>query len=175
MAKKHSMYFLHVDLQAVCHMDTLLVAFEHSDTLHKVAIRVFAIQPSVQDPDDFEETLLTVRQFDEAQYSQVVDKAKKQKSHFGDNKALRALNLNLNGYKGRYLRVQVELLDSYKTVHGLKGGKASSMASNLIPYVEGHVFSTDASSTIAKLDSLFFKAKRDELKESTTTASYQEV
>lgn len=34
-----------------------------------------------------------------------------------DHNDLNCLTLDLNGYIGRYLKIQVELLDSYKTIH----------------------------------------------------------
>jgi hypothetical protein len=75
MTKLHQVYFLYVDLRGTCQLDNLMVAFTQSETLHQVAIRVYS-QTQAHN-GEVRDTLICLKHFDEAEFSQVVTKAKK--------------------------------------------------------------------------------------------------
>jgi len=123
------------------------VSLSPSDALHKVALRVFKLSSLDlgNGATEVREQLVALKHFDEAQYAQAVQKAERQKKYFGDLLSLQSLAISLNGLEARYLKVQLELQDSHKTVHGLKGAKHSQPIQNLMPYIEGEVFAKGAS------------------------------
>ena len=115
MYKYSYLYHYDVDFGKQVLVERLRLLFDKDDKSYKVLVKVIA--PSDTDGEE----IVYKRVFDESLYSQVTEKAHKQdvKEYFSAS-GLSAIVINFpSGYLGRYIRLQVELLDTHKSVYKL--------------------------------------------------------
>lgn len=134
LSKINNLYQYCIDFKEVALVEKLRLYFEQDQkSLYRINIKVIV-------PDNYgSESVLLVKEFDEDVYSAVCDKAHKDLNvkYFNqsvktakqkedentqssgtivDQCDLNSITLDLYGYMGRYLKIQIELVDTFKTI-----------------------------------------------------------